>query len=535
MPLDNNQLDGSTDFAQFLEKFTEPELASLQVPAAEPVPAREPVTLDKSIQYERSFERLERKIQELEEKFDASELQNEFILSELSQTREAVERQKDRDVFVEHLSASIANLKASVEKLTRAQQNNSFAFREPDVRRSFDEVARPSRHTLINQYEPDNYRQRRRQEQEEKERIIASLHKKASQLKAVSSALDREIKKVQQEKMEALKKSAEHAKEILSLRNQLTAAEERFKSFNFEGRIISIRQEYQQRVSHLETQLKEISDTCVKQVEEIESLRAENLKLQQAASEKEQALARLEEKERELQTLRQEMTALQTTNSKQAQFQEGRFREMIQTLETQRDELTARFQAAQTELEEVRREKDRLEKNFKVLVEKINHNDIVIEQLKEKIGILGRQNQELSLRNKQLAEGKHPLSGPSSALPTRKEEPLAPRNTGNKPSGPFKPQAPRTEPAAPLTNTVRKVAPAQPRQMQPTTSSATSPAAPVSASGPVVRSKRESLSENPVEIAHQAKAKVQTEEDLPEIKVAAPTEPSAPVIAPCIR
>ena len=66
----------------------------------------------------------------------------------------------------------------------------------------------------------------------------------------------------------------EQAKEILSLREQLTAAEEKFKTFDFEDRIVSVKQAYQQRVSNLETQLKEISDTCMKQVEEIESLKS---------------------------------------------------------------------------------------------------------------------------------------------------------------------------------------------------------------------------------------------------------------------
>lgn len=115
--------------------------------------------------------------------------------------------------------------------------------------------------------------------------------------------------------MEALKKSAEQAKEILSLRDRLTAAEERFKSFDFEGRIISIKQQYQQKVSSLENQLQEISDTCMKQVEEIESLKAENLKLHKAAAEKDEALARLEAKERELTALKAEMAALQTSHS----------------------------------------------------------------------------------------------------------------------------------------------------------------------------------------------------------------------------
>lgn len=404
MATENNSSNGQGDIAQFLEKFQDPNLNTFNFT---PTAAREDVASeDVSNQYAHSFEKLEQKVQELEEKFDVSERQNEKIMAELAHTREHLERQKDRDAFIQHLSFSIANLRASVENLSRAQQERPFSWREPDVQRSFDTVSRPVNHAPIYQYEPDAYREvqerRRQEEQAEKERIISSLHQKASQLKAVNSALDREIKKVQQEKMEALKKSAEQAKEILSLRDQLNKAEEKFKSFDFEGRIVSIRQEYEQRVNSLETQLKEISDTCMKQVEEIETLRTENIKLHEAAAEKEQLLIQLEEKEKELQSLREEIASLQENSSLQSQNQQAIYAETVRSLETQRDELTVQLQATQNELDAVRSEKDQLEQNFKALVEKINGNDAVIEQLKQKIEVLGTQNEQLAQQNTQL-------------------------------------------------------------------------------------------------------------------------------------
>lgn len=430
MALDNNQFDGHGDIAQFLEKFKEQTFSAANPPEGAYAP-REGSVPAKPAQYERSFEKLEQKIQELEERFEASSTQNQMILSELARTREAMERQKDKDAFLEHLSRTIANLKASVENLSRVQQDRSFAYREPDVQRSFDPVppafkAGDADHTAIYHYQADNFRPARdektRVDREEKERIISSLRQKASQLKAVNSALDREIKKVQQEKMEALKKSAEQAKEILSLRDQLTAAEERFKSFDFEGRIISIKQEYQQKVSSLENQLQEISDTCMKQVEEIESLKAENLKLHKAASEKEEALARLEAKERELLTLKAEMAALQENNSKTAKKQLAAFSERLRTLEGQRDGLALELEQAQASLEAVRREKDVLEKNFKELLEKINNNDAVIEQLKHKIEVLGQQNEELSHHNEALAHHNTTLQNANEVLSREKTE-----------------------------------------------------------------------------------------------------------------
>ena len=398
MALENNQLDGHSDIAQFLEKFKENTFSPANPPEGFFAP-REGAVPAKPAQYERSFEKLEQKIRELEDRFEATAGQNQLILNELARTREAMERQKDKDAFLEHISRTIASLKASVENLSRAQQDR--AYQEPPVQRTFDPLPtafKNAAHPAVYHYEP----QAQRVDQEERERILFSLRQKASQLKAVNSALDREIKKVQQEKMEALKKSAEQAKEILSLRDQLTAAEERFKSFDFEGRIISIKQEYQQKVSSLENQLQEISDTCMKQVEEIESLKAENLKLHKAAAEKEEALARLEAKEHELLTLKAEMAALQEKHSKTAQKQLAVFSERLRALEGQRDGLAVDVERAQSSLEAVRQEKDLLEKNFKELLAKINQNDAVIEQLKQKIEVLGQQNEALTRQNETL-------------------------------------------------------------------------------------------------------------------------------------
>ncbi len=510
MALENNSSNGQGDIAQFLEKFQDPNLNTFNFT---PSSQREKTSSDVSNQYARSFEKLEQKVQELEEKFDASERQNEKILSELAHTREHIERQRDRESFLDHLSFSIANLRASVENLTRAQQERPYALREPDIQRSFDVAPRPTAHAPIDQYEPDAYRQAKERqhqaEQAEKERIISSLHQKASQLKAVNSALDREIKKVQQEKMDALKKSAEQAKEILSLRNQLSQAEARFKSFDFEGRIVSIRQAYEQRVNSLETQLKEISETCMKQVEEIETLRAENIKLHEVAAEKEQLLVQLAEKEKELQSLRDEMAALQENSTLQSQNQQAIYAETVRSLESQRDELTVQLQATQNELDAVRGEKDQLEKNFKILLEKINSNDAVIEELKGKIEVLGEQNQQLAAQNQQLSAQNEQLAARQTQLeqqiaktPKVPSAPVVAKAT-KRVAGSLKPVKPSVQPAAPV-QTAQAVQPVQ----------TATPAAPKPA--PV----REARVDTPVEITQEAKPKVQTEADLPEIKVA---------------
>ncbi len=232
-----------------------------------------------------------------------------------------------------------------------------------------------------------------------KEHLISNLQQKTSQLKAVNVALDREIKRSQEERMEALRKSAEQAKEILSLRNALTAAEERLKSFDFEGRIISIKREYEQKVSTLETQLHEISATCIKQVEEIEALKTENIHLHKLAEEREQLEALYEAKTRELESAQAEAAQLRSEVENPKRL--VALTERMQLLQKEHDSLSERLVEAQQVLQTVKAEKETVEQNFQTLRSKINENDAVIENLKEKISVLMQENQDLKKQQTQ--------------------------------------------------------------------------------------------------------------------------------------
>lgn len=574
--MDNNQLDGQTDLARFLEKFNRGASAA-DFAASFPVPFRQdkPSSSVRQEQYNRSFEKLEEKIRELEEKFEASAAQNEAVMRELARTREAVENQKSKDAFFANISATIANLKESVENLSRARQTPRLYDPAPAPGRAFDAPAQTPAGEYLSMayYQPDSYRaahqaklqaERLEKEQalqdlraergekeralqnlqtvsdeksralaallnergekdraladlrserlekeevvsrlqqseqdlvhmldcwkreheaktreldtlhgekEEKARIISSLQQKASQLKAVNVALDREIKRVQEERTEALRKSAEQAKEILSLRDALTAAEERFKSFDFEGRIISVKRQYEQKVNKLETQLHEISNTCMKQVEEIESLKAENLKLHQIAEEREQLAALYEAKTRELEALQASVAELRAETDNQNQSRLAAFTHRMQRLQEEHEALSVRLTRAQDALQTVSAEKQTLEQNFKTLLSKIEQNDAVIEELKRKIAVLTEENREL------------------------KKDRQTPKPAARAP------QAPR-EPV-----TVRQPLPQQPHQTVRRPAAKPAAAAPESA---------------PVEMQNTLRPKVRTEADLPEIRVAEP-------------
>ena len=559
MDNENLQVDGQTEITRFLEKFNQTTPVT-EFSFSRPTAVREDAaTAAKQEQYNQSFEKLEEKIRELEDKFQASTAQNEAIMKELSRTREAVEKQQNKEAFFANITATIANLKESVENLSRAQQSARVYDPTTVPSRSFDSVS-SGEYVAMGNYLPESYRsaqlaklQAERTEKEraladlsaerlaknqaltdlqaektakekaltdlqsekaskenllaelttereaknraltdlqaektrtemavtemksgaeEKERFITSLRQKASQLKAVNVALDREIKKVQEEKIEALRKSAEQAKEILSLRDALTAAEERFKSFDFEGRIISIKRQYEQKVTTLENQLHEISNTCMKQVEEIESLKAENLKLHKIAEEKEQLAALYEAKTRELQSLQASVAQLRSEEDNTNQARLAAFTRRMQRLQEEHEALSVRLNQAQEALQSVSAEKKTLEENFKTLLSKIEKNDEVIEALKYKITILTEENRELKTR--------------STSKPTREAQPVKEPVTVRQPL-----------PSAKAGNTVRVAAKAA-REALPEPESA------------------------PVGMQNTMRSKLQTEADLPEIRVADP-------------
>ncbi len=577
MENENIQLEGQTEITRFLEKFNQ------TVPAGEVSFSRPETREDLSVamkqeKYNQSFEKLEEKIRELEEKFQASAAQNQAIMQELSRTREVVEKQSNKEAFFANITATIANLKESVENLSRAQQTTRVYDPTTAPSRSFDTVPNVSagEYAALGSYLPESYRsaqqaklQLERNEKEkaladltkerlaknqaltdlqtektakedallnlasattakekaladltvahqeksealaaleterqaknqalaelqqaktrtemavtelksgyeEKERFITSLRQKASQLKAVNVALDREIKKVQQEKIEALRKSAEQAKEILSLRDALTAAEERFKSFDFEGRIISIKRQYEQKVNTLETQLHEISNTCMKQVEEIEALKAENLKLHKIAEEREQLAALYEAKTRELEALQVSVAQLRSAEDNTNQSRLAAFTRRMQRLQEEHEALSVRLTQAQEALQTVSAEKQTLEENFKTLLSKIEKNDEVIETLKQKIIVLTEENRELKTRST--------THTPRENAPKQVKEPVTVR---------------QPLPSAKTANTLRAA----------------------------IKTAREPLPEPesaPVEMQNTMRPKVQTEADLPEIRVADP-------------
>lgn len=484
--MDNKLPEGFEDISRFLEKYSKEEpTVEVTEQVSAPSEVSPAIVSARQEQFNQSFEKLEAKIEELEKRFAASSARSEAVMEELVRTRQAMQDQRSKDAILANITATIANLKESVDNLSRAQQARPVASGAgPAITDLPAADSLGGEYVAMSFYKPDNYRtaeqaklreaqdetekaqyellaekagkekliaswMKEREEQQAalasvqadntaKEHLISNLQQKTSQLKAVNVALDREIKRSQEERMEALRKSAEQAKEILSLRNALTAAEERLKSFDFEGRIISIKREYEQKVSTLETQLHEISATCIKQVEEIEALKTENIHLHKLAEEREQLEALYEAKTRELESAQAEAAQLRSEVENPKRL--VALTERMQLLQKEHDSLSERLVEAQQVLQTVKAEKETVEQNFQTLRSKINENDAVIENLKEKISVLMQENQDLKKQQTQAQAAavsdtapatprtpvlvRQPVANKPSHLQAKAEEPL---------------------------------------------------------------------------------------------------------------
>lgn len=416
---------------------------------------------------EESFKKLEEKVSELERKFEVSVSEKAALERELKNTKEDVEKQKSKEEFFNNIASTIANLKESVDRMSAARpaknevygagyyygapinQAAMYGGAEPAYMQAAAALEKQNKIIEEQAVELKNKDEKLTErsveikkaelERAEQEKTILSLKEKTSRLKAVNMALDKEFKRVQEEKVEALRKSAEQAKEILSLREQLSAAEERFKSFDFEGRIISVQNKYEERVAGLETQLEKMSAVCMKQVEEIENLKTENLSYQNLKAEYDQKVAELEalrveinkisaaQPENERNVLLKAQTLVQQAQ-KEAKDQVARVSADLQAKDAARgkemsrriaaiageadkkeaelsrrlNELLAEKTALEAKLASmpdntaaITQERQKFEKLFKDLTEKIRSNDKVIGELKSKIDVLTSENQNL--------------------------------------------------------------------------------------------------------------------------------------------
>ncbi|MDR0952757.1 MAG: hypothetical protein LBM71_01000 [Elusimicrobiota bacterium] len=232
----------------------------------------------------------------------------------------------------------------------------------------------------------------------EDEIAIKQLQEHTSKLKAVNFALDKEIKKVQAEKMEALQKSADQAKEILMLRSQLSRAESGMHTLDFQNGIISIRKEYEAKIEKIEGELKDVSAKFAEQVKEIQSLRTDNTRLKDAESERiriENEFNLLSQKAASLEAQLGDYVKKDKDQSTLIKAKAAALSAQIAKINNEKAALQTQLEERQAQIQTLTASEKKMASTLISLKEKIDGNDAVIEKLKLDIVRLTSENENL--------------------------------------------------------------------------------------------------------------------------------------------
>lgn len=227
---------------------------------------------------------------------------------------------------------------------------------------------------------------------------VRNLQAHTSELKAINSSLDEEIKKAQTEKLSALQKSAEQAKEILVLKEQLERAETGFNSLGFQNGLVSLRKEYEQKVVQLETDLKDASALCAKQVKEIQQLRTDNIMLRNAEEERVRKEERFTSLTKQVETLTEQLEEYKKKeNSATAlvKVKAAALGAQITRVTQDRDSLKIQLEQTQKQIKELTEREKEKQTALSTLKEQIDGNDSVIQNLKREIMLLTAENKNL--------------------------------------------------------------------------------------------------------------------------------------------
>lgn len=229
---------------------------------------------------------------------------------------------------------------------------------------------------------------------------VQHLQEHTTKLKAVNFALDREVKKAQAEKVEALQKSAEQAQEILILREQLAQAGNGIQTLDFTNGIISIRKEYEAKVEKLETELKDASALCARQVKEIQDLKTDNTRLKTAEEEKLQIETRYNILTAKVQMLEGELESYRSKDADSPAFtlakaKAAALNAQIAKINREKSELKDQLAQMQETINVLAAGEKASTEALAALKQQISGNDAVIEKLKKEIVVLTSENKDL--------------------------------------------------------------------------------------------------------------------------------------------
>ena len=269
-----------------------------------------------------SIKGLQQKISELESRLeDANKEKNYYakLQDEIEYTGNTEEKDKrDNDEFYRNISSTIDTLKGSLKSIASANRGSMFN----DI-----STLRGSIENIVNarlQYEESLITQ--------DQNLINRLREKTNRLKSINLALNSEVKRSKDEKLEALRKSAEQTKELLSLRVQLNKVEEKARHGDF-------------KLSKMEQHLSVLTQEKLALDEEIRKVREEKLA----------SLRRSSEQSKEIMNLRLVLSKTEE-QFKQEEIQNTFMKEQLSSLENSKAALEKEFFATRAEKEAAQRE-----------------------------------------------------------------------------------------------------------------------------------------------------------------------------------
>ncbi|MBO4707792.1 MAG: hypothetical protein J5594_04475 [Elusimicrobiaceae bacterium] len=312
-----------------------------------------------------SIKRLEEKLSDLQQRFneanDAKEEESAFAaeLNKEDEYETQTEPTKSDEEFFSNISSAIQTLKGSLDNIV----NTRLRYEENLIRQD--------------------------------QTLITRLKEKTNRLKAINLALNSEVKRSRSEKLEYLRRSAEQTKELLSLRMQLSHAEERTKQGDF-------------KVSGLEQQITLLTQEKNLVDEEISRIRQEKLTYLQNSA----------EQTRNIMQLRHQLAAKEEA-LKQEEVK-------VNFLEQQLKSVEAAHQALQREKQNSEIQKSETEKTL--LLQKEEINSLINQLARSKDELLQKSENATNLRQQLLNLQLFPEQNKNdiAAFAVRQEEILTP-------------------------------------------------------------------------------------------------------------
>lgn len=248
----------------------------------------------------------------------------------------------------------------------------------------------------------------------------SQLEEKVSKLKAVNMALSTQIKQAREQKFEALKKSAEQAKEILALKEELAKAEN-LKTIELENGIVKIREEYETKISSLEKQLQELSQRFAKQVQEIEGLKTDNLNLKKAQEEKFSLEEQYNNLTQHAKDLEDQISAYKKESQETAliKAKAAALTTQLTKIQEEKKQLSEELDQKTLQIKNLSQDGQEARQALTTLRTQISQNDNLITRLKQDISALKQAKQQQAQEEKTSTVQKAPTAAVSKPLPPK--------------------------------------------------------------------------------------------------------------------